>query len=181
MRSGQSFVYGCFYGNNCHIAWGIRSRLKEDIMNPDNERVYFYRYYKAVPRSQRQRSWKNVKDSWKFLNYPCVSIIIRNRFDRKHSFIIDFELRSNTPVQFYQGSIENNVQYVREVISCDRTKFERIGPSYLKPDESIEFFARPTFRMPKSTAGKSHQELKDEEKYLWMEFYRANVYVQPEV
>jgi hypothetical protein len=147
-------------------------------MNPNNERVYFYRYYKAVPRSQRQRSWTKLGDTWKFLNYPCASFIIRNIFDRKHAFIIDFELRSNTPVQFYQGS-KNNVHYIREVINCNRDNLERIGPFYLDPDETMEFIARPTFRMLKSTAGKSHKELKDEEKYLWMEFYRANVYVQP--
>ena len=37
------------------------------------------------------------------------------------------------------------------------------------------------FRMPEGTAEKIHQDLKDEEKYLWMELYRANVYLQHNV
>lgn len=179
IRSGQPFVYGGFYKNNCHIAWGIRSRLKEDIMDVDNERVYFFRYYKGVPHNQRQRSWTKGGDVWKFTRCPCASIILKNKFEERRVFIIDFEIRSNTPVQFFMGP-EKNVQYIREVPNCKRTILERIGPFHLDYDEWMNVFARPTFRMPNSAAGKNHQELGDEEKYLWMEFFRANVYIQQE-
>ena len=182
MKDGQPFAYGRFYGNNCHVGWGIRARLKEDIMEPNNERVFFYRYYKAgnimqnVPRFLRRRSWTRGGDLWKFTRQQTASIVLINRFKERRAFEIHFELRANNSVQFFLGPI-TNIRFVREVPDCQRTNLERIGPFRLGHDEWMFVIVRPTFRLPESAVGKLERELEDEEKYLWMEFYRANVYV----
>ncbi len=178
-RDEPPYETGRFYAFNCHIAWGIGTRLKEDILEPGNERVYFYRYYKGVPPKERKTSSTESGTIWNFQQYPRASVIVLSEFKKLTAFYIDFELRSNTPIQFFAGH-EAEMNYIREIPLGDRTMLERIGPFNLYPNEWLHTFARPTYRMPEGTAGKIHRDLKPEEKYLWMEFYRANVYVQHE-
>ena len=109
IKDGEPIGYSVFYGNNCHIAWGIRSRLKEDLLEPHNERVFFHRYYKAGNIMQnviwflRRRSWTKGGDVWKFARQQSACIVIKNRLKERRVFEIDFELRANHSVQFFLG------------------------------------------------------------------------------
>ncbi len=91
-----------------------------------------------------------------------------NKFPEKKAFTIELELRANHPVQFFHGPDEK-MKFVREVPNCRRENLERIGPFDLEPEQWINTKVRPTFRLASNIG---------EDKYRWMEFYRANVYYQ---